>query len=180
MNAALVRLHAWDSAGCAVFNRVNHRRWGSACFGAISRLGDGVFWYAWMLALPAMEGWRGAALSAVLALNGLLCTALYRWLKGTTRRPRPCDVHAHLRRTVPPLDRFSFPSGHTLHAVAFTTLICLVHPVWAWLLVPFTALVAVSRLVLGLHYPSDVLAGAAIGASAAAGSWAVAAALGIV
>ena len=65
--------------------------------------------------------------------------------------------------TVAPLDRFSFPSGHTLHAVGFTLLAVHAHPELAWFLIPFTVLVALSRLVLGLHYPSDVLTGAAIG-----------------
>jgi undecaprenyl-diphosphatase len=40
-------------------------------------------------------------------------------------------------------------------------------PALAWILVPFTVLVAISRVVLGLHYPSDVLAGAAVGAGVA-------------
>jgi undecaprenyl-diphosphatase len=43
------------------------------------------------------------------------------------------------------------------------------YPMLAWLLVPFTLLVAISRVVLGLHYPSDVLAGAALGALIAGG-----------
>jgi len=51
-------------------------------------------------------------------------------------------------------NRYSFPSGHTLHAIA-------------WMVMPFTFLVALSRVVLGLHYPSDVLAGALIGFSLA-------------
>ncbi|HET7766673.1 MAG TPA: phosphatase PAP2 family protein, partial [Burkholderiales bacterium] len=57
-----------------------------------------------------------------------------------------------------------FPSGHTLHAVAFSMVAISFYPALAWLLVPFTLLVASSRVVLGLHYPSDVLAGAALGA----------------
>jgi undecaprenyl-diphosphatase len=69
---------------------------------------------------------------------------------------------------VAPLDEFSFPSGHTLHAVVFSTVVTAYYPPLGWLVWPFTALVAASRLVLGLHYVSDVLAGALIGASIAA------------
>lgn len=62
------------------------------------------------------------------------------------------------------LDVFSFPSGHTLQAVLFTTMIGHQVPMMLWVLLPFTMLVALSRLVLGLHYP-DVLVGAGIGAT---------------
>ena len=62
-----------------------------------------------------------------------------------------------------PLDQFSFPSGHTLHAVAFSIVACAHYPALAIILLPFTLLVAASRMVLGLHYPSDVLAGALLG-----------------
>jgi undecaprenyl-diphosphatase len=73
-----------------------------------------------------------------------------------------------------PLDRYSFPSGHTLHAVCFTTLATSHVPGLAPVLLPFAALVAASRVVLGLHYPSDVLVGAALGASLASGALAIA------
>ena len=62
-----------------------------------------------------------------------------------------------------PLDRYSFPSGHTLHAVTFTWLAVERFPTLAWILIPLASLIAASRVVLGLHYPSDVLAGGAIG-----------------
>jgi undecaprenyl-diphosphatase len=64
---------------------------------------------------------------------------------------------------VPPLDHYSFPSGHTLHAVSFTVVALNYYPRLALLLVPFTLLVASSRVALGLHYPSDVLAAAGMG-----------------
>ena len=66
-----------------------------------------------------------------------------------------------------PLDQFSFPSGHTLHAVVFATVAIADYPQLAFLPIPFAFLVALSRMVAGLHYPSDVLAGAAIGAAIA-------------
>jgi undecaprenyl-diphosphatase len=72
-----------------------------------------------------------------------------------------------------PLDQFSFPSGHTLHAVAFSVVLLAYFPGFAWLVLPFTALVGLSRMVLGLHYPSDVLAGAALGGAIAGLSLAI-------
>jgi undecaprenyl-diphosphatase len=77
-------------------------------------------------------------------------------------------MHQDIWLTGIPLDRFSFPSGHTLHAAAFTTVALAYYPMLAWLLVPFAVLVAMSRVILGLHYPSDVFARAAIGLSLAA------------
>jgi len=68
-----------------------------------------------------------------------------------------------------PLDKFSFPSGHTLHAVGFALILAHHFPALAPAVFGFALLVAVSRPVLGLHYPSDVLAGAAIGACLAQG-----------
>ena len=68
------------------------------------------------------------------------------------------------------LDRYSFPSGHPLHAVSFSILLVSYYPGLAWLVIPFVVLVALSRLVLGLHYISDVLAGGLIGALLATAS----------
>ena len=64
---------------------------------------------------------------------------------------------------VKPLDEFSFPSGHTFHALSFTIIACSYIPELCWVLIPFAILVALSRIILGLHYPSDVLAGAILG-----------------
>ena len=61
------------------------------------------------------------------------------------------------------LDEYSFPSGHAMHAVAYSVLLGVYYPEFTPLLWGFTALVALSRVVLGLHYPSDVVIGAAIG-----------------
>ncbi|KAB7766302.1 phosphatase PAP2 family protein [Xanthomonas maliensis] len=132
-------------------------------FAIISRLGDGVFWYSLMGLLILSDGLDGVRASAHMAVTGVLALSLYKALKRWTRRPRPYAADLRIRAWVAPLDEFSFPSGHTLHAVSFS-IVALAHYPWlAPLLLPFTLGVALSRVVLGLHYPSDVLAATAIG-----------------
>ncbi len=147
--------------------RVNGWR---AYFATVSRLGDGVFWYGLMGAMVLFDGLQGLRASTHLAAVGVVSLLLYKGLKRWTRRPRPFATDRHIRAWIAPLDEFSFPSGHTLHAVAFSIVALAYYPALAWLLIPFTASVALSRVVLGLHYPSDVLAATGIGSVLAIGS----------
>ena len=164
----LEQIARWDLRLCLRANRVCRRLSWRLLFRCVSVLGDGLFWYALMAAL--LLAGRDAAVQPVLHMLavGLVCNAAYKWLKARTLRPRPYQVHDAIERFAAPLDRFSFPSGHTLHAVAFTLVALAYYPALAGLLWPFTLLVALSRVVLGLHYPSDVLAGALLGAGVAA------------
>lgn len=164
----LNRLAACEHAWLARMNGVRLPDWEVGLLRLASRLGDGVFWYALMGALLAWHGW--AALPAVLHMivAGLAGTLVYKWLKGATERPRPYQVCPTICCLSAPLDRFSFPSGHTLHAVVFSLVVTAYYPPLGWLVWPFTALVAASRLVLGLHYVSDVAVGALLGGTIAA------------
>ncbi|QCO68011.1 phosphatase PAP2 family protein [Luteimonas yindakuii] len=155
---------ARDAGWCLRTNRWCERGAVFALFACVSRLGDGVFWYLLMAALIVADGWNGVHASVHMAATGVVALTLYRTLKRHTRRPRPFAADARIRAWVAPLDEYSFPSGHTLHAVAFSSVAVWHYPVLAWLLVPFASAVAASRVVLGLHYPSDVLAALAIGA----------------
>lgn len=163
------RLNAWDRAASRHCNRINHHRTGEL-FALVSRLGDGWVWFALMAVLPLIHGGEALAVTLVMLATGALATVIYKLIKRSTHRVRPCESTPDLILTVAPLDRFSFPSGHTLHAVCFTVIACSAFPGWAWALVPFTVLVALSRLVLGLHYLSDVLVGALIGGTLATGA----------
>ena len=163
----LRRMSEWELPLCLAINRTNRRRWARRLFSLISRLGDGWFWGATAAGLLAARGWVGTPVLAQMAAVMVLCVLVYRNIKPRAQRPRPCAMDDGILRTVPPLDRYSFPSGHTMHAVAFTLVVLATYPVLGLLLVPFTLLVAASRVVLGLHYPSDVAAGAFIGAAAA-------------
>lgn len=172
LDATLERIQRWDERLCLRCNRVLRYRALPQLCRAISWLGNGIFWYALMLALLLSKS--GAALPVLhMAGVGLACTLVYKVLKRGTLRPRPYQVHASIAQGASPLDTFSFPSGHTLHATAFSLVALAYYPSLMVLLAPFTLLTAASRVVLGLHYPSDVLAGAALGASIAAASFAL-------
>lgn len=160
---ALHRLQRWDADWSLRANRSLRGAGWVALFRAVSRLGDGIGWYALMLGLMILHGADAALPVLHMIVTGLACSAIYKALKHGTARPRPCDVQYGVDALSPALDRFSFPSGHTLHAVGFTLVACAYWPALAVVLVPFTALVAASRLVLGLHYPSDVIVGALLG-----------------
>jgi len=157
------RLHQLDLDLCIQFNRISTCRTLELFFRAVSRMGNGVFWYSLMLILPALYGETGWQASLHMAVAGVPALLIYKYLKKKTSRQRPCKVHPRVRQKTATLDQFSFPSGHTLHAVNFTLVGSAYLPELAGVLAWFTALVALSRPVLGLHYPSDVLAGAAIG-----------------
>ncbi|MGD2084163.1 MAG: phosphatase PAP2 family protein [Chromatiales bacterium] len=158
---------------CLAWNRSTRYRSVLALFRLVSRLGNGVFWYALIAVLPVIHGQAGLAAGAHMLLVGGFCLALYKAVKGVTTRDRPCDCHTAIRPGVPPLDDYSFPSGHTLHAVGFSLVAMAYFPELAVVLVPFTALTGASRVVLGLHYPSDVLVGAVLGAFIASASFAL-------
>ncbi len=164
------RIDTFEYSWCLRLNRGCRRPMLRDLFAVVSRLGDGAFWYVLILATPLLYGEAAWYPVLRMAASGVCGIALYKYLKSRLVRERPYISLAGIVPGTPPLDRYSFPSGHTLHAVNFTILIVASFPQLAWLCVPFAALVAVSRVVLGLHYPSDVAAGAGIGAALALGA----------
>ena len=168
MRSYLNSMHRLDSNLCIAVNQTSQVRLIRDLFRLVSRLGDGLFWYSLMLLILLFEGGDGLLSVLHMALAGLSGTLLYKWLKGKTLRPRPFEVHQDIFLTGKPLDKFSFPSGHTLHAVVFGLVAINYYPALSFIIMPFVSMVALSRVVLGLHYPSDVLAGAFIGSLIAA------------
>lgn len=148
-------------------NRVGRYPFLLILFRYISRLGNGIFWYILMMVMLAIQGNKAWPVILQMVLTGLSGTAIYVWLKKKTVRPRPHCQFGSIHCLLAPLDQFSFPSGHTLHATAFTLVAITYYPSLSWLLIPFTLLVALSRMVLGLHYLTDVLAGFLIGSMVA-------------
>ena len=165
----LEALRGRETRWCRRANHYCRRRPVRRAFATVSRLGDGVFWYTLMGLLVLADGFDGLRASVHMAATGVMALLLYKGLKRWTRRPRPYAADLRIRAWVAPLDEFSFPSGHTLHAVSFTIVALAYYPWLAPVLVPFAVAVGLSRVVLGLHYPSDVLAATAI-ATALAGA----------
>jgi undecaprenyl-diphosphatase len=158
---------------CLRLNAMSRRLGIRRFFHSVSRLGDYPAYLIVGVACAAVleeAGLRFALQSLATAAVGI---GLYKALKNSLVRERPYITHEGVSCAAAPLDRYSFPSGHTMHAVSFAILFTVHVPVMIWLMAPFAALVALSRVVLGLHYPSDVLAGAVLGASLAYSSLAL-------
>jgi len=166
-NTFIARIDAAEYGLCRRLNRGASFAIPRRIFRIASRLGDGIVWYVLIFALPVLYGAAGVRPAIVMALTGALGVALYSLLKHLFVRERPFITHTAIDPAAAPLDRYSFPSGHTLHAVSFAWQASAHFPELAWVLLPLAALIAGSRVVLGLHYPTDVVAGAAIGAALA-------------
>jgi len=138
-------------------------RWLRAYVIASTRAGDGWLWYAMGIGVLLFGGdSRFRALGAAGA-GAVLSILLFMALKRFTGRRRPCEIEPHCWATLLPPDQFSFPSGHTMTAFAVAIPFSLFYPeLTAGLL--FCALsIALSRILLGMHFLSDVVAGAILG-----------------
>ncbi len=138
--------------------------WALLLLVAVSRLGDGPVWFGVVLLLPWLDATHGIGHSLHIVAVSAVNLVIYGAVKHSAARPRPFKGCPGIRACARSLDEHSFPSGHAMHAVVFAVLLGAFYPAAAPALWAFAALTAVSRVMLGLHYPSDVAAGAALGA----------------
>ncbi|WP_328437627.1 phosphatase PAP2 family protein [Streptomyces sp. NBC_00457] len=129
----------------------------------------GVLWFATAAVIAASRTPRGrrAAARGVASLS--LASATINTLgKRSVRRPRPVlDPVPLVRQLKRQPITTSFPSGHSASAAAFATGVALESPAWGAAVAPVAWSVALSRVYTGVHFPSDVFAGAALGVGAA-------------
>ncbi len=138
-------------------------RWVRLWMICATRGGDGWVWYAQGLAILLFGGpsrFVAAGSASVASALGIL---VFLRLKKLIGRKRPVALEPHCWATLLPPDQFSFPSGHTITAFAVSIPLMLFYPHLTALLLFCAISIALSRVVLGMHFLSDVLAGCAIG-----------------
>ena len=132
----------------------------------ISKTGDGQLYLVIIGFLYWSEGFKNPFLQAVL-LAFLIERPVYFVLKNGLRRNRPQAALQNFRSIITPSDKFSFPSGHTSAAFMMATLLGYYFPSLMILLYGWATLVGFSRVVLGVHFPTDTLVGVILGISTA-------------
>jgi undecaprenyl-diphosphatase len=132
---------------------------------AVSRSGDGYLHVLVTLLLLALQLPGIGAFASLLVLSLSIERTAYWCLKNSLKRRRPQEAVPGLRSLVVASDQFSFPSGHSSGAFLLATCLAIVYggPVTAMYL--WATGVAVSRVILGVHFPGDTLAGAVMGTS---------------
>ncbi len=137
------------------------RRWLKRLMVAATRGGDG-----WALALIIPIGFvfepvRSQAALVVGLVAGIATAVIVHGLKHLVRRRRP--EGEGLCQPIDAPDRWAFPSGHTAQSFSVLVALLWLHPLIGLCFLPVIVAVGLSRVFLGVHYPSDVVAGALIG-----------------
>lgn len=145
------------------FAKIEQRpRWGRAGK-LISKSGDGYL----QIVIPLISSLASAAEYQQLAITCLYAFAIerpiYFILKNTLKRRRPPVAIASFSSAIVAADEFSFPSGHTCAAFLLACLCWHISLTLGIVLTLWAALVGCSRVLLGVHFPTDILAGASLG-----------------
>ncbi|WP_429088538.1 phosphatase PAP2 family protein [Aeromonas allosaccharophila] len=156
------KIQQWDLQVCRVCLLHGYNRQQARVSRLISRTGDGPL-YAMLAALLWWQGEAERELVRLALLAFAIELPLYLLLKNSLKRQRPIGLPVFIT----PSDRYSLPSGHTAAAFLMATILAIGFPLWAPLLFGWAALVGASRLLLGVHYLSDLVAGALLGGGCA-------------
>jgi undecaprenyl-diphosphatase len=161
-------------------NRWRAPRWIRYWMIASTRAGDGWLWYGLggiLMIFGGAQRFEAVSAAGAAAVTGVL---VFKTIKLISQRPRPCQLEPHCWSKVLPPDRFSFPSGHTMTAFSIALVVSYFYPPLEGLLFFLAISIAVSRIVLGMHFLSDVLAGMVLGVALGCASITAFAAMGFI
>lgn len=149
----------WCSMRSQSFQQQSWIRW-------ISRSGDGYVYAIVACLLYLIHHQDGSLLLQLLALGFAIEVPLFMLIKRVLKRPRPYQ-QLSIQAVIQAHDQFSFPSGHTTAAFLFASLAASLFPGLTWFWFSWASAVGLSRLLLGVHYPGDIVAGALLGSALA-------------
>ena len=135
-----------------------------------TRAGDGWLWYLTGILMLVFGGPARFSATAAAGSAALVGIGFFKLLKKVSGRRRPCEIEPHAWATLLPPDRFSFPSGHTITAFAVAIALGEFYPVLMAPLLFCALAIGASRILLGMHFLSDVVAGAILGTGLALAS----------
>ena len=130
---------------------------------AATRMGDGSLWASLAVIVIVFGGARRFEALAAAVMAGSVGVGLFMKLKRVIGRKRPCAIEPHCWAKLLPPDQFSFPSGHTITAFSVAMALDMFYPEMRVGLVFCAGSIAASRVLLGMHFLSDVIAGAMLG-----------------
>lgn len=127
-------------------------------------------WYIAYIILAGIAFFKGGTRGKIAIIGLILMIVVtdqtgYRLLKESIERLRPCVA---LTDAITPLGcagSYSFPSNHALNNFAAAVFLMRLYPNYKWIFLVVATLISISRIYLGVHYPSDVLGGAILGAA---------------
>lgn len=129
-----------------------------------TRLGDGYVWALIVILIFAIYGPKFLAIVLLQVFPSLAVSLGLYWLvKFSTKRRRPFDAIPEFKALVPPLDKYSFPSGHTMNNLAIATTVLVSVPVAGAVMMALPLTWGFLRVYFGVHWLSDVICGFLLG-----------------
>ncbi|NVD07518.1 phosphatase PAP2 family protein [Vibrio sp. JPW-9-11-11] len=130
---------------------------------SISHTGDGHLYVLLGLVAYFLGESEGKHFVAAALLAFVIELPVYWLCKNLFKRRRPQELSELVTSYITPSDRYSLPSGHTAAAFLMATMISHFYPEMSWFVLAWASLIGAARVLLGVHFLTDVLLGALLG-----------------